>query len=160
MHFSTNTRTHTHSYTLLYALFHPHEKSRKHSEDDDRNNVTDQVLHCGGSDLSRDWVYYSGWILYEGEKAPQLTVFENKMARHHRDMPSLLLFSFFFSNTKNKKYVDSQVWLKTCEWQVLIGRFGSAPLPSRILSSFFFLFFFLVFFFFLTHTHTRKICGG
>lgn len=63
-------------------------------------------------------------------------------------MPSLLLLFFFFKY-KNKRHVDSQVWLKNCKWQVLIGRFGSAPLPSRILSSFFFLFFFL-----LSHTHT------
>lgn len=74
-------------------------------------------------------------------------------------MPSLLLFFFFFQIQKqNKKYVDSQVWLKNCEWQVLIGRFGSVLLPSHILSSFFFSFFFfetfLIFFFQRCHIHT------
>lgn len=147
MHFSTNTRTHTHSYTLLYALFHPHEKSRKHSEDDDRNNVTDQVLHCGGSDLSRDWVYYSGWILYEGEKAPQLTVFENKMARHHRDMPSLLLFSFFFQIQKQKIRRQSSLienlWMTSTNWSV-----WQRPPAVPYFIIFFFSFFFPRFFFF------------
>lgn len=48
VHFSTNT--HPHAHTQLHTLsctLSPAQESRKHSEDDDRNNVTEQVLHCG-----------------------------------------------------------------------------------------------------------------
>lgn len=43
---------------------------------------------------------------------PQLTVFENKMARHHGTCHPLF-FSLFFQVQRNKlnKNVDSQVWL-------------------------------------------------
>lgn len=114
------------------------------------------------SRLNRDWVYYSGWILYEGGKKNPLSsqclrIKWQDTSGHAIPSSSS---SFLFSSTKTKtKYADSQVWLKNCEWQVLIGRFGSVPLPSRVLSSFFFLFFsflllFSYVFFLLSHTHT------
>ena len=95
--------------------------------------ITAQVLHWG---VQTDAVYHSGWILHEGGKSPSThSVWE---LNHHGTCHP---FFFFQIQKHNNRHVDSQVWLKSCE--VLIGRFGSAPLPCRIFS-----FFFLNIFFF------------
>lgn len=119
VHFST-THTHicTHVVTHSWRTLSPARESRKHSEDDDRNEVTDRFA-LWWFRLSRDRVYcYCGWILYEGRKAPQLTVFENKMARHQRDMPSLL----FFSNTKTKNKKINMATVKF-DWKIVNDKY-------------------------------------
>lgn len=150
VHFSTNTLTLTYTHTRLRTLSST-RKSRKHSEDDDIG-IMWLNRSCIVVVQTEPWL---GIIIVGGyyrrvKKPPQLTVFENKMARHNGTCHP---FFFFQVQKQNKKYVDSQVWLKYCEWQVLIGWFGgSAPLPSHILSFFFFSNF-------LTYRHTCKICG-
>lgn len=117
--------------------------------------MTDQVLHCGGS----DWAV-TGYIIVGGYYTRVKKPLSSQCLRiKWQDTTGHAIPSSFFfqiqKQTNKKNYVDSQVWLKNCEWQVLIGRFGSVLLPSRFLSSFFFpRFIFYVVFFFFFHIHT------
>lgn len=124
--------------------------------------MTEQVLHCGVQTEPWRGIIVGGYYR-RVEKSPlssQCLRIKWQDTSGHA-IPSSSSSSFFSKyKNKTKKYADSQVWLKNCEWQVLIGRFGSVPLPSRILTSFLFLFFlFLLFFFasfFVTYTHSVK----
>lgn len=100
--------------------------------------MTDQVLHCGGS----DWAV-TGYIIVGGYYTRVKKPLSSQCLRikwQETTGHAISSSFFFFFQIQNERHVDSQVWLKSYKWQVLIGRFGSAPLPSRILSSFFFLF--------------------
>lgn len=94
------------------------------------------------------------------KKPPRLTVFENKMARHHG---TCHLFFFFFSSTKTNNMSTVKFDWKSREWQVLIGRWRQrlSALPYFIIIFFFFLFFVWTLSPTHTHTHTHicKICG-
>lgn len=120
VHFSTNTHphAHTHSYTLFHALFHLHKKV----ENIQRTMIGIMWLNRSCIvvfRLNRDWVYYSGWILCEGEKKlPQITVLENKMARHHGTCHPF--FFLFFSSTKTKQKNMSTVKF---DWKIMNDKY-------------------------------------
>lgn len=106
--------------------------------------------------LNREWVYYSGWILCEGEKKrPQITVLENKMARHHGTCHPFFFLFFFQVQKQNKKTcrqssLIEKSWMTSTNWSV----WQRPPAAPHIIIFFFSSFFFFLNFVTYTHTHT------